>query len=321
MSNLRVVDSTGNVQVLISYDCTLPPVTAADSYDMTCRPPYALLDILTNDTGDINPSTVVITQQPASGNVVVNADGTVQYIPGPTTLGVITFNYTVLDWNNQVSNESTVTITVICAGEDTTIDQCGAITITPYDLLDGNKTTGGTWTQTSVGGPAAPGAWNGTMDFTAIADGTYTYEYEVTSGSATDTAILTINHTADCCDVTTVSLSVTGETIAIPGTNQARVQLSWDFGVGNLYTGTIVFENQATGDINNVVLVGASSTGSIFASYDYSPSAAQDHPVTATFTLTDVVTGCNCPAFVVNMFDIPVTVAVPVTFPYNGTCS
>ena len=55
--------------------------------------------------------------------------------------------------------------------------------------------SGGTWTFISgpAGNPAAPGTWNGTLDFTAVVnEGTYIYRYAVTSGSCTVTADLSI---------------------------------------------------------------------------------------------------------------------------------
>ena len=61
-------------------------------------------------------------------------------------------------------------------------------TVTPYNDLTGNKTTGGTWTKISGSGPAAPGTYNGTLNFTGAADGESVYEYEVTSGGCTHTS-------------------------------------------------------------------------------------------------------------------------------------
>lgn len=66
-------------------------------------------------------------------------------------------------------------------------------TVTPYNDLEGAKTTGGTWTKISGPGPAAPGSYNGTMNFTGTTDGESVYEYEVTASTCTHTTQLTYN--------------------------------------------------------------------------------------------------------------------------------
>lgn len=66
-------------------------------------------------------------------------------------------------------------------------------TVTPYNDLTGAKTTGGTWTKISGPGPAAPGVYNGTLNFTGTSDGESIYEYEVTSSTCTHTSQITYN--------------------------------------------------------------------------------------------------------------------------------
>lgn len=69
-----------------------------------------------------------------------------------------------------------------------------ASTIILYDQLE-NAETGGTWVQISIPsgatGPAAPGTYNGSIDFTGEPTGAYIYEYTV--GVAT--ARVTVNWT------------------------------------------------------------------------------------------------------------------------------
>lgn len=66
-------------------------------------------------------------------------------------------------------------------------------TVTPYNDLNGTVTTGGTWTLVSGPGPAAPGAWNGTMNFMGTTDGVSVYSYEVTASTCSHTSYLTYN--------------------------------------------------------------------------------------------------------------------------------
>jgi hypothetical protein len=59
-----------------------------------------------------NVSSVKITTQPKSGNVVVNSDGSVTYTPSTNFVGGDTFSYTVADNNGQTSNAAVVDINV-----------------------------------------------------------------------------------------------------------------------------------------------------------------------------------------------------------------
>ena len=64
-------------------------------------------------------------------------------------------------------------------------------TVTPYNDLTGNKTISGTWTLVSGPGPAAPGVYNGTLNFTGTTDGVSVYRYTVTSGGCSDSSDIT----------------------------------------------------------------------------------------------------------------------------------
>lgn len=64
---------------------------------------------------------------------------------------------------------------------------------------DNPPTTGGTWSYVGTGStgsaplpPAPPGTYNGTIDFAGVANGSWPYKYEVTSGSCTHTSIATV---------------------------------------------------------------------------------------------------------------------------------
>ncbi|MEW5845404.1 MAG: Ig-like domain-containing protein [Bacteroidota bacterium] len=71
-----------------------------------------VVDVLFNDIGlDDVPITVTISQPPAVGNVVVNADNTVTYTPATGFVGQSTFSYVVTDINGE-SDDALVTINV-----------------------------------------------------------------------------------------------------------------------------------------------------------------------------------------------------------------
>ncbi len=72
-----------------------------------------VVDVLFNDTGlEDTPITVSISQQPTSGNAIVNpADNTVTYTPATGFIGEMTFRYTVADADGD-SDDALVTIKV-----------------------------------------------------------------------------------------------------------------------------------------------------------------------------------------------------------------
>ena len=85
------------------------------------------IDILANDSdsdGDaLDTGSVVITQDPGKGSVVVNADGTVTYTPSPGVVATTdTFTYTVQDEHGATSNAATVGVMInyIMDSEDIT---------------------------------------------------------------------------------------------------------------------------------------------------------------------------------------------------------
>jgi hypothetical protein len=96
----------------------LPPV-AKDDAGSAYTGEEANIDLIANDVdkdGTINPATIAIVNAPASGNVRVNSDGTVNYKSDAGFLGTDSFSYTVEDDQGFASNEATVTMTVTTAG-------------------------------------------------------------------------------------------------------------------------------------------------------------------------------------------------------------
>jgi len=107
-------------------DCIQAPIAANDAVSVVCQT-STVLDILTNDNGNGSPidvSSVVITQAPTVGTVLVNSNGTVTYTTALPYTGTDTFKYKVKNISGALSNEATVTVTVICAGEDVNVALC-----------------------------------------------------------------------------------------------------------------------------------------------------------------------------------------------------
>ncbi|BBO17612.1 conserved hypothetical protein [Candidatus Brocadia pituitae] len=74
------------------------------------------INVIANDSdsdGTIDPSTVTVTSNPNNGIALANVGGTVTYTPNTGFTGTDTFKYTVKDNAGAVSNEATVTVTVV----------------------------------------------------------------------------------------------------------------------------------------------------------------------------------------------------------------
>ncbi len=91
-----------------------PPVAHDDTAD-TWRDTPIDLYVLNNDTdvdSAIDRTTLRIEAEPASGSVVIQADGAVRYMPQEGFTGTDQFRYTVADDAGALSNVAVVTITV-----------------------------------------------------------------------------------------------------------------------------------------------------------------------------------------------------------------
>jgi len=90
------------------------PTAAADSATVL-EGGSATINVLANDSatsGAINTGSVVITQQPTRGTVVVNANGTVTYTNNGSEGATDSFRYTVRDAQGNLSNEATVSLAI-----------------------------------------------------------------------------------------------------------------------------------------------------------------------------------------------------------------
>jgi hypothetical protein len=138
--NYTVSDTGG----LVSNVATVEVRTVADGsggggdnsapaahYDTATTAPETavMIDVVANDTdvdGNLDPSTVTITQTPHKGTVSVNVDGTVVYTPSAGTSATTdTFNYTVQDTDGATSNVATVEVTITPEGDDSNLGGSG----------------------------------------------------------------------------------------------------------------------------------------------------------------------------------------------------
>jgi hypothetical protein len=111
--------TSGTISFLVDLDCDEAPVANDDTYTVDFND-TTTLNILSNDTGNINPDTITILTYPQEGNLSV-VDGQLVYI-SDVDEGVYTFTYKVNNTNGtNWSNIATGTITVGCGTHTPTL--------------------------------------------------------------------------------------------------------------------------------------------------------------------------------------------------------
>ncbi len=101
-------------EATVTVTINKPPTANPDSSTVP-KDSSVTIHVLSNDNdsdGSLAPSTVIISVPPGNGTCVVNSDGTIQYKPSDDYTGSDSFNYKVKDDFGEISNETTVTITV-----------------------------------------------------------------------------------------------------------------------------------------------------------------------------------------------------------------
>ena len=127
--------STATVTVTI-----LPPPAATDDVSTTPGNTPVNIPVLSNDTGDITPSTIIKLTDPPNGAIIKNPDNTFTYTPNPGFSGVDTFTYQVCNSDSTVCTSATVTVTVLPLPQanndvvDTSIDTPVTIPVLANDV-------------------------------------------------------------------------------------------------------------------------------------------------------------------------------------------
>nr|MBN1230122.1 tandem-95 repeat protein [Anaerolineae bacterium] len=112
-----VADTTGAVSNPAAVTVTITPVNdpprTTDDSTSTLEDRAVTINILANDTGSIDSSSVIIQTQPLLGEAVVDAaTGVISYTPSQNANGEDQFSYTVADYSGATSAETWVTVTI-----------------------------------------------------------------------------------------------------------------------------------------------------------------------------------------------------------------
>lgn len=115
---------TQNTSYAVILECQQDPVTNSDNYCAVCGT-NTVFNITQNDVINGSINSIQITQQPQHGTATVNqSNNTISYSANNNYHGSDSLKYTVTNNNNLTSNESEVTITVICTGTSSNIFVC-----------------------------------------------------------------------------------------------------------------------------------------------------------------------------------------------------
>lgn len=197
-----IADTSGNVSdpttVTVTIDQRVPPTTVADTGSGLQGDDIniAVLDNDQAEQGQLDPSTLTVVRDPASGQVTVNADGTLTYVPNSGFVGTDTFEYTIADTVGNVSTSTDVTVTVGSRNPPTTGDDFGggaAADDIVIAVLDNDSSINGPLDPSSLrivsnpaNGQAIPQA-DGTVVYEAnpgfSGDDSFTYTIADTTGS------------------------------------------------------------------------------------------------------------------------------------------
>ncbi|MGI8980410.1 MAG: tandem-95 repeat protein, partial [Pirellulaceae bacterium] len=211
-----IQDDSGAVSGTATVNITITPVNdapvAVNDTATLAEGATASIPVSSNDTdvdGTIDPTSIVVTQNPANGSVVVNANGSVSYTHNGSDTTADSFRYTIKDNTGATSGTATVTITVTPANDapvavnDAATVAEGAAANVPVSTNDTDAD--GTInpasiviTQVPANGTAVPNA-NGTVTYThngsETTTDTFRYTINDNTGAVSNTATVTITVT------------------------------------------------------------------------------------------------------------------------------
>lgn len=242
----------------INRNVAAAPVANALTVCATCNTPTSAIDITSNDTGDIDKSTIIITS--SSGNIDIsrNSDNDFIFTPNSSATFINNIRYKVANSQGVFSNEAIVIVSSACAGEPVRTDiTCSSQTFNLADLFPNTNAFSRSFAEVTTSyttqGGTITGA-NGAVDFTSITAGEYIFsQTAVNAGSCSGTD--------DVKQVTVVKQDIPALTInsgTIVATDVGQVT----FTATNIALGSITILNNGGRPIytSSPVLVGSSGS-------------------------------------------------------------
>jgi len=218
--------SNGGADETATVTMTVNPVAdVIDDSDSTNEDTAVTITVLANDTFEGTPDVTAVETgtSAANGTVTLNADDTVTYTPNADFNGTDTFDYTVT--SASLTETATVTVTVNPIADitddtpSTPEDTAVTITVLANDTFEGTPDVTAAETGTSAANGTVTLNVDDTVTYTPNADfnGTDTFDYTVTSGGVTETALVTVtvNGTSDIVNDSDSTNEDTAVTIAV----------------------------------------------------------------------------------------------------------
>ncbi|MFT4924767.1 MAG: hypothetical protein ACI8WB_000851 [Phenylobacterium sp.] len=201
-----VTDNDNAVSNVASVELTISAVNDAplanNDSAQTSQGQAVTIDVLSNDSdidGQLDSTSVVVSNGPANGSTAVASNGQITYTPTGSFAGTDSFDYQVTD-NEGATSTATVTITVTNVNDAPVANDQTINTVEDTEVgfsLDGSDADGDTLTYTLLSQPQN-GTLTGTggnMNYTPAANvsGTESFTYSVNDGLVeSNTATVTI---------------------------------------------------------------------------------------------------------------------------------
>ncbi|MFN0017563.1 MAG: tandem-95 repeat protein [Pirellulaceae bacterium] len=304
--NLGLVSGTATVNITVTPVNDSP--TAVNDAATLAEGATLAIPLSTNDTdvdGTIDATSIVVTQNPANGTVVVNSNGTVSYTHNGSETTSDSFRYTIKDNSGTASGTATVAITVTPVND---------APVAVNNVLTVNEGAGGT-----VNVSTNDTDIDGTIDVATVVigqaptngnvvvngDGTVTYTHNGTE-TATDSFTYTIKDNNGLVSGTaTVGITVTPVNDAPVAVDNVLTVNEGAGGTVNVSTNDTDIDG--TIDVATVVIVQSPANGNVVVNLDGTVTYTHDGSETTTDSFTYTIKDNN------GLVSGTATVAITVT--------
>jgi hypothetical protein len=188
--------------IVINHTSIAAPTGVADTICVVPGVITAYTNITSNDTGEVDKSSIQFVTVPSSVTVFRNADNNIAFLVSPDQTSNLTVTYKVANYEGMFSSDTDITLQVVNGGQVTDTDiTCGSKTFNLIDLFSNVSAGTRVWSETTLAtegsdvdndnyttqGGSITGT-DGAVDFSSIDPGTYRFNLNLTgTGACTGT--------------------------------------------------------------------------------------------------------------------------------------